>query len=122
MSSCCDNCGHSTSGGVAFCEECGARVPEAGSSGLPADRPDPASPHGRPAPTSKSWTVNDVARTVPRRTRRAQSSVWIYYALLTLLCFIAGITGQPMGFVGMLLFGAYATYIYRGGRIIFWFW
>lgn len=56
--------------------------------------------------------------TVPRR----RSKAWVYYSILALLSFIAVCTGQLAGLAGMALFGLYARYLYRGGRIVVWFW
>lgn len=57
----------------------------------------------------------------PRRVRR-RSKAWVYYALLTILSLIALCAGQIAGLAGMAIFGLYAVYLYRGGRIVIWFW
>ena len=51
-----------------------------------------------------------------------RSKAWVYYAILAFLGLIAVCTGQLVGLVGMLLFGLYARYLYRGGRVVIWFW
>jgi hypothetical protein len=51
-----------------------------------------------------------------------RSKAWVYYSVLTVLSFIAVCTGQLVGLVGMVLFGLYARYLYRGGRVVIWFW
>jgi hypothetical protein len=51
-----------------------------------------------------------------------RSSAWIYYTVLAAASFIVLCTGKPVGLAGMVLFGLYARYLYRGGRVVFWFW
>jgi len=63
-----------------------------------------------------------VAITDYRATPRRRSKTWVYYALLSLGGFIALCTGQLLGLAGMALFGLYTVYLYRGGRIVIWFW
>ncbi len=53
---------------------------------------------------------------------RRRSKAWVYYLILAVLSFIALCTGQVAGLAGMVLFGAYSRYIYRGGRHVFWIW
>jgi hypothetical protein len=52
---------------------------------------------------------------------RRRSKAWIYYAVIAALCSIGGFA-HPIGFLGALLAGAYAYYLYRGGRVVVWFW
>jgi hypothetical protein len=47
---------------------------------------------------------------------------WIYYVVLAGLSFVALCTGQLVGLAGLVLFGSYARYLYRGGRVVIWFW
>jgi hypothetical protein len=54
--------------------------------------------------------------------RRQRSKAWIYYSILAGASFITLCTGRPVGLLGMALFGLYARYIYRGGRVVIWFW
>lgn len=61
-------------------------------------------------------TIED--RTVPR----PRSKAWAYYSILSILSFIALCTGQLVGLLGTALFGLYAVYLYRGGRVVLWFW
>ena len=58
----------------------------------------------------------------PGSATRRRSKAWVYYTILAFLSFIALCTGQVVGLAGMALFGLYAFYLYRGGRIVFWFW
>lgn len=60
--------------------------------------------------------------TDPSSTHRPRSKAWVYYSILTALSFIALCTGQVAGLLGMALFGLYAVYLYRGGRVVVWFW
>ena len=53
---------------------------------------------------------------------RRRSKAWVYYALLTFGSFLAVCNGATIGLVGMLLFGLYAVYLYRGGHFVIWFW
>jgi len=51
-----------------------------------------------------------------------RSKAWLYYSVLTALSFVALCAGQIAGLAGMALFGLYARYLYRGGRVIIWIW
>jgi hypothetical protein len=53
-------------------------------------------------------------------TRR--SKAWVYYTALSLASMIAVFGGKPIGLIGATLFGLYARYLYRGGRIVLWIW
>jgi hypothetical protein len=55
------------------------------------------------------------------RTRR-RSKAWAYYALLALGSLIGALAGHISFLVGVVLFGLYAHYLYRGGRFVIWFW
>jgi hypothetical protein len=52
---------------------------------------------------------------------RRRSKAWIYYGLIALGCFLGGFA-HPIGFLGTLLAGAYAYYLYQGGTVVIWFW
>jgi hypothetical protein len=61
------------------------------------------------------------ADSVPRGQRR--SIAWIYYTVLAVLSLVVAVsTGAPGTMVGTVLFGLYATYLYRGGSVVIWFW
>ncbi len=51
-----------------------------------------------------------------------RSKAWGYYAVLAVGSFITLCGGHFAGLVGMVLFGLYARYIYRGGQVVIWFW
>jgi hypothetical protein len=54
--------------------------------------------------------------------KRRRSKAWVYYALLAVCSlFLIPSVGFPM-LPGSVLLGLYATYIYRGGRIVVWIW
>jgi hypothetical protein len=55
-------------------------------------------------------------------TARKRSKAWIYYLILAVGSLIAVCTGQVIGLLGMALFGWYSRYLYRGGRVVIWFW
>jgi hypothetical protein len=56
------------------------------------------------------------------RTSQRRSKAWIYYALLAIFAlFVIPSAGFSMLLVSVLS-GLYATYIYRGGRIVVWIW
>lgn len=53
---------------------------------------------------------------------RPRSKAWVYYSILSGLSFVAVCTGVIAGLAGTVLFGLYAVYLYRGGRVVIWFW
>lgn len=55
-------------------------------------------------------------------TGRRRSKAWVYYSLLTLGSLAAVFAGHASMLVGVVLFGLYARYLYRGGRFVIWFW
>jgi hypothetical protein len=57
----------------------------------------------------------------PTPTQR-RSKAWIYYSILAVASFVTLCTGHLVGLGGLLLFGGYATYLFRGGRIVLWIW
>jgi hypothetical protein len=59
----------------------------------------------------------------PSARRRRRSIAWIYYGIIAILAVIATFsTGKPQMLIVTVLCTAYAIYIYRGGRIVFWIW
>jgi hypothetical protein len=56
------------------------------------------------------------AEGAPRR-----SKAWIYYAVIAVLAGIGGFA-HPIGFIGLLLAGVYAYYLFQGGTVVIWFW
>ena len=61
----------------------------------------------------------DVIRQGHDGTRR--SAIWLYWAAIAAVAFIVGFA-HPAGFLIALAAGAYTTYLYRGGRWVFWIW
>ena len=53
---------------------------------------------------------------------RRRSMAWIYYAIIAALSVVALVSGQLIGLVGAVGAGAYSRYLYRGGRVVIWFW
>ncbi len=64
---------------------------------------------------------DDLAGAEPRTTRK-RSKAWVYYLILAIGSLIVLCGGHAIGLLGMVLFGAYSTYLYRGGRVVIWFW
>ena len=54
--------------------------------------------------------------------QRRRSKAWIYYSLLAILALVALPSVGASALLGAGLFGAYAAYLFRGGRIVVWFW
>jgi hypothetical protein len=52
---------------------------------------------------------------------RRRSAIWMYYTVIALVATALGFS-QPAAFVLALAAGAYATYLFRGGRWIVWIW
>jgi uncharacterized membrane protein YgcG len=44
------------------------------------------------------------------------------YLLLAFFALIAAFSGKPSTLIVTLLAGAYSAYLYRGGRVVVWFW
>jgi hypothetical protein len=61
----------------------------------------------------------DNETTIPVRLR---SKAWIYYAGFAGLSLLAVFAGKPAGLIGFALFGLYARYLFRGGRVVIWVW
>jgi hypothetical protein len=53
---------------------------------------------------------------------RRRSKAWIYYSILCGASFVTLCAGHLAGLGGSVLFGAYAIYLFRGGRFVIWFW
>ncbi len=53
-----------------------------------------------------------------QRKRRRHVIAATFYAVLAVLSLVAVFSGQPIGLLGALLFGAYSTYLFRGGRFV----
>lgn len=54
---------------------------------------------------------------------RRRSVAWIYYAVLSVLALIVGVSSAGFAMVlGALLLAAYAVYLFRGGRFVLWVW
>ena len=53
---------------------------------------------------------------------RTRSRAWIYYAILATLSLVLAFTHGAVMLLGAVGFGLYARYLYRGGRIVIWFW
>ncbi len=61
---------------------------------------------------------------IPGDTRpvRRRSKAWVYYAVLAVLFLFAVPSTHGASLIATALCGLYAAYIYRGGRIVLWFW
>lgn len=55
-------------------------------------------------------------------TTRRRSKAWIYYTILAVLSVGTVITGHLAGLAGAALFGLYARYLFKGGRVVIWIW
>lgn len=54
--------------------------------------------------------------------RRPHYIAATFYVLLAIGCLVVGADGKPASFLGAALLGAYAAYLYRGGRFVIFFW
>jgi hypothetical protein len=112
----------------------------------PAGRPSPVHrPVGRPAagllrstPSNPAAVPSKPERTSPTTAERAhaeeapaqrstcrrkRSVAWVYYTILATLCLIGSINAADARLLlPTMLCAAYATYLYRGGRFVFWIW
>lgn len=52
---------------------------------------------------------------------RRRSATWMYYAVIAVVATALGFS-QPAAFLVALAAGAYATYLFRGGRWVIWIW
>lgn len=53
---------------------------------------------------------------------RKRSLAYIYYGIVALICLIGTVSAGPVALLVAALMGGYAIYLYRGGRIVIWFW
>jgi hypothetical protein len=96
---------------------------------LPQVRPTPA-PGRNPAPYgngSPAYLTPDAAYrapdTAPAAPRTKRSLAWIYYSIIAVVAVFASIdAGKPEILIAAALCAAYAVYIFRGGRVVFWIW
>lgn len=56
------------------------------------------------------------------RPRRKRSVAWVYYTILAVLCLVGAFSVGPSALLPAVLCGAYATYLFRGGRFVLWIW
>jgi hypothetical protein len=56
------------------------------------------------------------------RPPRRRSVAWVYYTILAVLAVVASFSVGPSAILPAVLCGAYATYLFRGGRIVLWIW
>jgi hypothetical protein len=120
----CPNCGERPVSGHRFCEYCGTPV-------KPTPRETSMRGQAREAPISQQGQMRASQQTSASlpyeistgQRRRKRSAAWIYYAILSILCVIAAIgSSEYVALIGTALFGLYAFYLFRGGRIVIWFW
>lgn len=52
---------------------------------------------------------------------KKRSPAWLFWALLTVGALLAALSGTPWLALLALATGAYAVYLFRGGRIVVWF-
>ena len=89
-----------------------------GSQQYPPPVPPPSMAAQQPMPNAPAGAGR--ARPHPGRRR---SVAWVYYTILAVLGPIFTISqGHPSGLVVTALCGAYATYLFRGGRFVIWIW
>ena len=131
----CGQCGKRLSAGDRFCDGCGellgprletvpnntrdTSVPSAGESS-----PEPGV-HQRSTverPLTSGTAQLDYLDGLSRPHPPARSKAWVYYLVLAILSLIATFTSGGVAILGALLFGAYSAYLYRGGRVVVWFW
>lgn len=57
------------------------------------------------------------------RPKRRRSKAWVYYAAITVFVVVGSFAaGKPASVFLAIIPGLYAWYLYRGGRIVIWFW
>jgi hypothetical protein len=54
-------------------------------------------------------------------TRRRRSKAWIFYLVLTMASVFAVGSAGPQVLIATVLLGLYTLYLYRGGRIVLFF-
>jgi hypothetical protein len=58
-----------------------------------------------------------------KRSCRKRSIAWLYYTVLAAVAVAAAVnTGNAQWLLASLGCGAYATYLFRGGRFVLWIW
>jgi hypothetical protein len=60
--------------------------------------------------------------TRPAARGRHRSKAWVYYLIVAILGIAAAPSSHGSTLVVTALAGAYSLYIFRGGRIVVWFW
>lgn len=119
-----------------FCEECGAAVPRSAKyctgcgrvlTPCPTDSYVSAPASTTPAASPITHTTGGLDESPPARpynpgAQTYRSKAWIYYTVLAILSLVAVFTGKPAGLAGTMLCGAYASYLYNGGRVVIWLW
>lgn len=58
----------------------------------------------------------------PNTPTRRRSKAWIYYGLIAVLGLVAAPGTSGASLLVTLIAGAYAVYIYGGGRYVIWIW
>jgi hypothetical protein len=116
----CEKCGSATDAPASFCANCGSALSDGGTT-------KPAASHGVSENGSASQPRSEPAATMRgivagNPSRRRRSVAWIYYTILAVGSLIGVFAGKPIGLLGVLLFGGYASYLYNGGRFVIWFW
>jgi|GEM_PF-2996090 len=56
------------------------------------------------------------------RAKKRSTLAALFYTVLAIGSFVAVVTGTPAGLIGMVLFGLYSAYLWRGGRVVIFFW
>jgi hypothetical protein len=51
---------------------------------------------------------------------KKRSYVFIYWAIIAIICLVVGVMTAPWLILVAIGAGAYSFYIYRGGRWVFW--
>jgi hypothetical protein len=51
-----------------------------------------------------------------------RSKAWIYYAVLAVAALVATPSTGWQTLLAALAFGLYSGYLFRGGRVVIWFW
>jgi hypothetical protein len=115
----CSSCGADLNQGGKFCTHCGAAA-----TGAPGGGPEPSALAPAIPPASVAAPVPPGAPfpvSLGQRTKR-RSAAWIYYAVLSLVGVVAAAAGTPQALLGTAVAALYAVYLFRGGRVVIWFW
>lgn len=54
--------------------------------------------------------------------RRRRSIAWIYYAIIAVVALFGIPSTHGLSLIAVAVAAAYAIYLFRGGRIVIWFW